>query len=143
MFRRSYDLVEDERPVTELTGFRRESCEFTLDGHRLRVDRERGKRFVLSGPTGRIASADRETGRRWAITTGDGRLELVRPSVWRSAWELRHGETSVGRFEHRGVFNWSAHAEVSADLPQPVRVFAFYVVLMLWERAAAAAAAGA
>ncbi|MCT2587350.1 hypothetical protein [Actinophytocola gossypii] len=141
MFRRAYDLVEDDHAVTELTGFRRESCEFTVDDQRLRVDRERGKRFVLSGPVGRIASADRETGRRWAITTAAGRLELERPSTWRSAWELRRGGVTVGRFEHRGVFSWTATGDVSAELPLPVRVFAFYVVLMLWERAAATAAA--
>lgn len=141
-FRRRYGLTEDDRPVTELADFRRENCDFTVAGTTLRVSRERGKRFVLDGPDGRIASADRETGRRWSITTGTGRLQLVRPSVWRSAWELHRGGQAVGRVEHDpGLFTRSSHADLPADLPMPVRVFAYYVVLMLWERAAAAAAA--
>jgi hypothetical protein len=144
LFRYQYDLTEDDRPVTQFTGFRREGCEFTLAGETLRVGRERSRRFVLDGPGGRIATADRESGRRWTITTPASRFELVRPSVWRSAWEMHHGGRAVGRIEQdRGFFVRTSHADLPADLPLPVRVFAFYVVLILWERANAAAAAGA
>lgn len=142
MFSRRYVLQEDARPVTELANFRRESCDFTVDGVRMRVSRERGKRFVLDGPGGRIASADRESGKRWAVTTSAGLVELVRPSVWRSTWELHRGGQAVGRVEpDRGLFTRSSHADLPTDLPLAVRVFAYYVVLMLWERAAASAAA--
>lgn len=145
VFKHRYDISEDDRPVTHLAGFRREGCEFTVDGETLRVVRERGKRFVLNGPNGRVATAERETGRRWAITTPSGRLELVRPSMWRSAWELHQGGRSLGRIERdKGIFTRTSHAELPADVPLPVRLFAFYLVLILWERAnATAAAAGA
>jgi len=142
VFKRRYEIGEDGRPVIELAGQRREGCEFTLDGERLRVERERGRRFVLTGPRGQHATADRESGRRWAITTSAGRLELTRPSLWRSAWELRRGDVSLGRIEHDGAFKRTSHADLAADVPLQVRVFAFYVVLILWERANAAAAAG-
>ncbi|GAB3446826.1 hypothetical protein [Actinophytocola sediminis] len=141
VFKHRYELSEDDQPVTELANFRRESCEFTIDGEALRVSRERSKRFVFEGPRGRIASADRESSNRWAITTSTGKYELVRPSYWRSAWELRHGDRSVGRIEPgKGLFNRTSQADLSADLPIAVRVFAFYVVLIQWQRAAAAAA---
>jgi len=141
VFRRRYEITDDGRPVTLLTDFRRESCEFEVEGVTVRVSRERGKRFVLDGPGGRLASADRETGRRWAITTPAGRLDLVRPSVWRSAWELHRGGQAVGRVAHDGAFSRASNADLPADLSLTVRVFAHYVVLMMWERAAAAAAA--
>lgn len=143
LFRYRYDLTEDGEPVAQLAGFRREGCEFTLEGRTLRVGRERSKRFVITGPDGRVATADRESGRRWRITTPEGHLELVRPSVWRSAWEVHRGGRPVGRIEQdRGLFARTSHADLPADLPLPVRVFAFYVVLILWQRAAAAATAG-
>ena len=141
MFKHRYDITEDDRPVTLLANFRREGCEFTVDGQQVQVKRERGKRFVLSGPKGRIATAERESGKRWVITTGAGRLELVRPSTWRSAWELHQGGRALGRIERdKGIFSRSSHADLPPEVPLPVRVFAFYVVLILWERASAAAA---
>lgn len=141
VFRRRYELSDDGNPVTELAKFRRESCEFLVEGVTLRVTRERGKRFVLDGPTGRLATADRETSRRWAITTPTGRLELARPSMWKSAWELGRGGQPVGRIAYDGVFTRTSYADLPSDLPLAIRVFAHYVVLMMWERAAAAAAA--
>lgn len=141
-FKRAYDLTEDDGAVIELAGQRREGCEFTLTDQRLRIERERGKRFLLTGPHGRVAVADRENGRRWVITTSAGTLTLVRPSFWRSAWELHQGGRPLGRIEHDGAFKSSSHADLPADVPLPVRVFAFYVVLIVWERANAAASAG-
>lgn len=139
-FKRSYQLAEDGRPVTELTGFRRESCSFTVDSQPYEVHRERRKRFTLSGPGGVVATADRAGGRQWTIGSTAGKLELVRPSLWRSHWELRRGSRSMGTVRHAGGFGRSSIADLAPDIPLPLRVFAYYVVLMVWERAAAAAA---
>ncbi|OLF16398.1 hypothetical protein [Actinophytocola xanthii] len=136
-----YEFDEDGRSLGELRQVRREGAEFAVDGEALAVQRERSKRFLLTGPGGTVATADRETHRRWVVTTKTGRLELVRPSFWRSAWELHRGGAPVGRIEPEGWLNTTSHADLPADLPLAVRVFLYYVVLVQWERANAAAAA--
>jgi hypothetical protein len=141
LFRRVYELDENGRSLGELRQVRREGAEFTVDGEQRTVQRERSKRFQLNGPQGSVATADRETHRRWMITTPNDRFELVRPSFWRSAWELHHGGATVGRLEPEGWFGGTSRADLPANLPLALRVFVYYVVLVQWERANAAAAA--
>lgn len=120
---------------------RREACTFSLDGTDYRIERDGRKRFVLSGPAGRIATAERENGRRWALTAPHDSATLVRPSFWRSGWELHQHGSARGTIEHEGAFSSWYSANLPEDIELPVRMLAFYVVLVIFERAAAAAAA--
>lgn len=140
VFRFGYDLTEDDGRSYDPFNPRREVCDFTAAGERLRAEREGNKRFVLTGPRGVMATADRESGRRWLIATTDGHVTLVKPSIWREGWELHDGERVLGGFRRDGVFSMNAHSDVVAEVPAALRVFAFHVVLVLWARAAAAAA---
>lgn len=139
-FKRSYELTERGSRVTDLADIKREGCAFTVGGHSYRISRERSKRFRLDGPGGEAAVAERDGGRRWRITSPAGSFELVKPSFWRSAWELHANGRPVGRIEHEGGFGRSSKADLPAEVPRELRVFAFYVVLMVWEREATAAA---
>jgi hypothetical protein len=141
-FKRSYELTERGSRLTDLADIKRESCDFTVGGRSYRIHRERSKRFVLNGPGGETAVAERDGGRRWRISSPAGSFELVRPSLWRSAWELHIDMRVAGRIEHDGGFGRSSKAELPGEMPKALQVFAFYVVLMEWERAANAAAAG-
>jgi hypothetical protein len=141
-FKRSYELTERGSRLTDIADIKREGCAFTVDAHSYRISRERSKRFLLDGPGGQAAVAERDGGRRWRISSPAGSFELVRPSMWRSAWELHANGQPVGTIEHDGGFGRSSKAELPAELPRALRVFVFYVVLMVWERAANAAAAG-
>ena len=142
VFRREYEVESDGGAVTTLAGARREGCEFTLDGGGYRVERDGRKRFVLDGPGGRVATADRATSREWAIRSQSGNAKLVRPSMWRPGWEIHQRGSARGTIRHEGVFSRSFVADLPSDVPMPVRVFARYVVLVNYERAANAAAAG-
>jgi|SRR5882757_8092306 len=141
-FRRSYELTERGSRLADLADIKREGCEFTVGGHSYRISRERRKRFKLDGPGGEAAVAERGGGRRWRISSPAGSYELVKPSMWRSAWELHVNGQPVGKVEHDGGFGRSSKAELPAEVPKALQVFMFYIVLMVWERAAAAAAAG-
>lgn len=142
MFTREYDVTTDGGPVTVLTGGRRESCVFDLDGVEHRITREARRRFVLHGPAGRLAVAEMESGRRWRVSAQTGNVQLVRPSLWRSTWELHQRGSARGTFRPEGAFRRTVVAQLPTDLPLPVALFAFYVVLMIYQRQAAAAAAG-
>ena len=141
-FRREYEITADDVPVTTVGGTRREGCVFTLDGTEYRVERDGRRRFVLHGPDRRLATADRATGREWTVKGMDAHLKLVRPSLWRSRWEIHQRGSARGTIAHEGAFGRSFTAEVPSDLPVPLGLFAFYVVLVQFERAANAAAAG-
>lgn len=138
-FKRGYDVVTGDRPVTALSGGRRESCEFALAGVGYRIERDGRKRFVLTGPDGRVATAEQETGRSWSIKAATGNAKLVRPSRWRSGWELHQRGSAQGTIRGNGAFSRWYTADLPADLPLPVQVFAFYVVLVVYERSAQAA----
>ncbi len=141
-FRREYEITSDDVAVTTLDGTRREGCVFTLDGVEYRAERENRRRFVLHGPDRRVATADRATGREWTVKGMDTHLKLIRPSLWRSRWEFHQRGSARGTIAHEGMFGRTFTAEVPAGVPQPVGVFAFYIVLVQFERAANAAAAG-
>jgi hypothetical protein len=141
-FRREYEITSDDVVVTTVDGTRRDGCVFTVDGAGYRVERDTRRRFVLHGPDRRVATADRATGREWTVSANTGNLKLIRPSLWRSGWEIHQRGSARGTIAHEGMFGRTFAADVPAELPLPVAVFAFYVVLVHFERAANAAAAG-
>jgi len=137
--KREYEVSADGAPVTVLVGARREGGGFSLASGSFRVERDGRKCFVLHGPDGRVAVAERQSGREWQVQAASGNLTLAKPSVWRSGWEIRG--TTAGAIRHEGGFRRTYSADVPADVPLPVAVFAFYVVLLLIERQTAAASA--
>jgi hypothetical protein len=140
-FKRGYEVEVAGGAPIEVSGGRREACTFELAGVGYRIERDGRKRFVLSGPAGTIATADRETGRQWAIKAQSGNAKLVRPSFWRFGWELHQRGSARGTIEHDGIFSSWYTAKLPEDVELPVRLLAFYVVLVLAERDQAAAAA--
>ncbi|WP_133909033.1 hypothetical protein [Actinophytocola oryzae] len=140
-FKRVYEVSSDDQPVTTLVGGRRESCEFDIAGQGYRIERVNRRQFRLTGPDGAVATADRNSGREWAIHASSGNLTLARPSIWRSRWEVRQRGTAKGEIRQDGMFTKTYSAGVPTDVPLPVTVLAFYVVLVLFARDQAAAAA--
>jgi len=136
VFKWGYDITLDG-----LSGIRRESCEFVVGGVAYFIARDGRKHFTLSGPKGRVADATRETGRQWAITSAEGRTDLVKPSVWRSGWEVRRGG-AAGAIGREGMFTRAYAANVPAGVSLPVQVFVLYVLLMIFARQQAAASSG-
>lgn len=141
IFRREYDIYADGEQVTSLVGGRRESCEFSLAGNDYRIEKVDRRHFRLTGPQGQEAVAERQTSREWRVHAKSGNLILAKPSIWRSSWELRQRGTTRGEIRQDGAFKRTYSAGIPADVPLPVGVFALYVVLVIFERQASAAAA--
>jgi hypothetical protein len=141
IFRREYEVSSDGTQVTSLTGGRRESCEFSVADKAYRVERVDRRRFRLIAADGHVATAERRSGREWVIQAATGNLTLVKPSLWRSGWEIRQRGSTRGEIRHDGAFKRTFSAGVPADVPMPVAIFALYVALAIFERQAAAAAA--
>jgi hypothetical protein len=143
VFRHSYDISDDGRPVATLAGGRRESHTFELDGESFQVIRKGYKGFSFTGTqTGEVARAERDNGRTWTIHSMYGPLELVRTSMWKETWELRRSGEPAGTLGKDGTFKRTATADLPDDLPLPLRLFIFCVVEILWERSRQSASSG-
>lgn len=144
VFRHSYDITEEGRPVATLTGGRREGYTFEVDGETFQVTRQGYRGFTISGTqTGEVARADRSNGRTWTIHSMYGPLELARTSIWKETWELRRFGQPAGTLSKDGAFKRGSTADLPDDLPLAIRLFVLCVVEILWERSRQAASAGA
>lgn len=139
-FRYSYEITQNGRRVTSIADIKKEGCEFVTGGHGFRIERERGKRFVLTGGGRRLATAERRSGKLWTITGPDGTVELRRKSFWGSGWEVHANGAVIGEVRRDGLSGKSSTADLPDELPAHLRVFAFYMVLTIWARSDAAAA---
>jgi hypothetical protein len=143
VFRHSYDIAEEGRPVATLTGARREGYTFELDGESFQVTRKGYKGFSFTGSqAGEVARADRAGGRTWTIHSMYGPLELVRTSIWKETWELRRFGQPAGTLSRDGTFKRTSTADLPEDLPLALRLFILCVVEALWERSRQAASGG-
>ena len=80
---------------------------------------------------------------RWAILVQGAAYELRRPSAFRSGMDLRAGESTVGTVRKGRAPRGRVLCELPAELSPPVQAFIGFVVLLLWDRAAASSGAGA
>ena len=68
-----------------------------------------------------------------------GRLLVLRQlSIWKRRFGLFVGDKQIGSVYPRRVLSRHAHIDVPGDLPLPIRVFLFWLVLVVWKRQEAA-----
>ncbi len=143
VFRHSYDVADEGRPVATLAGVRREGYTFELDGESFQVTRQGYKGFSFSGSqAGEVARADKSSGRTWTIHSMYGPLELVRTSIWKETYELHRFGQPAGTLSRDGAFKRTSTADLPEDLPLPLRLFIVCIVETLWERSRQAASGG-
>ncbi len=120
----------------------KETMSGDVDGERYDVQRDGRKRFVLMHFDGVLARADAGGRRLWTISAGDSSYELGRRFALRSEMELRRDGATVGWIRRARAPRAKIQCELPSELSPAVQVFVGLVVLTLWNRAAAAAAAG-
>jgi hypothetical protein len=113
-----------------------------VDGLAMAIRSDGRQRFVLSVGGAEVAAAQR-SGRRWSLTAGPDALELHKPSIWRSAMELRRADgTSAGTIRKVRGTRGLVRCEIDESLPAVVQAFAGFVAITVWAREADAAAGG-
>jgi hypothetical protein len=121
----TYLISEDGRQVTSFTTFFRTPCD--IDGVTYQLTHEDKGRFWLEGPTGNAAFAYRTGRGEVLVSAPEHELYLRRAKRWPPRWELHHGGQVLGTC-HLSAFG--ARSDLPANLPMPLRVFLFYVVIM-------------
>lgn len=121
----TYVISEGGRQVTSFTTFFRTPCEIDGAGYHL-AHEDRG-RFWLEGPTGTAAFAYRTGRGEVLLSAAPHELYLRRASRFGRRWELYQDGQVTGTVTMSVL---SARSDLPDDLPLPLRVFAFYVVIM-------------
>lgn len=147
MFSNRYVVFEDGATVAGIqqAAFR-ERAALRIGDRTLKLTRQgllRGS-LVLTEHGVEIARAERAgtMSRVWHIRSTAGDYELVRPSWWRRAHELRSGGLTVGSIQPQGPFRRRVVADLPPQMAIELRVFILVAVLTLWRREDSAGATG-
>ena len=143
-----FRVLDGERSVAEIEFSRwSEKGRLILGSASLDVHREgwMSGAFVLQADGVVVARAEKPSAfhRSYAIECGEKRYTLRAESVFGRAFVLLDGTKVLGSVSPEGLFSRRARADISAELPLPLRIFILWLALLLWRRAANSAAAGA
>jgi hypothetical protein len=142
VFKPRYAVTDSQGFVSDWSGrFGREGATGVVDGETYTFRKDGRKRFVLSVGERDVATAERvdRSGRRWKISSDGREYELVKPSAFRSKFELRVNDVAVGTISRR---RRNTNCDLPDDLPLSVQSFIAFVAMALWSREAAAASGG-
>jgi hypothetical protein len=97
--------------------------------------------FLLEKDGSVIARATKPSvfAQKFDIELPNRHLELRRASLWSRGFNLFDGVKQVGSIYPQGFFRRRSIIDVPADLPLPIGVFVFWLVLVMWKRQRAAA----
>jgi hypothetical protein len=121
------------------TSWLREGGRFTYQDRAYRLSREGlwSGDFLLTADEQVLARATKESAwvRRFIIRTGQRELILEATSAFTRGFRLVEGAASVGGIAPDCLFTRACTLELPDDLPVPVQVFLFWLVVLMWRRA--------
>lgn len=140
LWRNRYTLTADGQPVAVWDGRSwRPGGTFDLAGRHYEVKANGwGTRFELIDAGGPVATANRVGRKHWTVEAGGRTYTFERRSMWRSEEVLVEGGQPAGSIRRLSAWRSDAVADLP-DLPLPLQVFVFVVVLTNWDAQAAAA----
>ena len=142
LFKPWYAVTDSQDFVSEWRGrVGREGASGIVDGETCVFRRDGRKRFVLEAGARELASVERagRSGRTWTLKVADRQYEFVRPSMWRSSFELRGDGSALGTVSRK---RRNTICDLPDDLPTSAQAFLGFVAMALWNRDAAASSAG-
>ena len=142
-FKPAFRLLRDDKEVGLLTlSSFREQATFAVKDVEFAFSREgmMGD-FVLEFQGSVLARAEKPSAFKQRFTlTFEGRSYTLNPASWFGrTFVLHEGDAEVGHVRPLSAFNYKADLDLPDVLPLPVQAFCFWLVVLLWKRAAAAA----
>ena len=144
IFSNSYHFRTDEHaPVVLNASAWRERAEFELHGSRYRLRRASRLKgpFLLERDGRVIAHAHKPSAfrDRFELEVNGRKYVLRRPAMFSRRFVVFDGEQQIGEIAPAGAFSRRARVQLPSDWTVPAQVFAFWLVLLTWNRQAAAA----
>jgi hypothetical protein len=150
LFSWDFTVSQAGRTIAEVDmSWLREKAELYVESQRYEVYREgwMSGRFVMASDAGVLAAAEKPSAwfRSFVVEYGDRRFQLAALSPFTRSFVLTEGPTSVGTAKPDFWLSRTTTIDLPDDIELPVQVFMFWLVLILWRRAAnsSGAAAGA
>ncbi len=142
-FKPAFRLLRDDREVGLLTlSSFRERATFSVKDVEFAFQREgmMGD-FVLEFQGSVLARAQKPSAfKQRFVLTFEGRSYALAAASWFGRpFVLREEDAEVGHIRPLSVFSNKSDLDLPDALPLPVQAFCFWLVLLLWKRAAAAA----
>ena len=140
IFSWGFDVHEEGRAIAAVdVSWMRERGELLVKGESCSMYREGllGD-FVLEWKGGVVARATKPSAfhRRFVVRYEGRELELGAKSVFGRTFVLLDGGAEIGRIAPEGIFTRKARIDLPDDVPLPVQVFMFWLVVILWRRSA-------
>jgi hypothetical protein len=137
----NYRIVRDDQTVAELDRrWFKEDGTLQIQNETYRIARQStfSGAWELSQDGMVLVSATKPSALRRAfeLRVGDVTYALEARSAWSRAFDLKHGQTVVGRFEPTGWLSRKMRIQLPANLSLAVQIFATWLVILLWRRAA-------
>jgi hypothetical protein len=114
-----------------------------LDGNPFELRRDGRRRFTLTSSGTKLAAAEATARGRWTISVDGSAYQLRRRSRRRSDMELCRGEIVVGSIRKGQARRGQVICELPAEFAPAVQAFIGFVVVALWNRAAASSGSAA
>jgi hypothetical protein len=121
----------------------RETLAGDIDGEPYELRREGSRRFALVSHGTEVAGAEAGRRGRWTVVVAGASYELRRRSKWGSAMDLVSGSSTVGSIRKGKAPRGRVVCELPSELSPAIQAFIGFVVLLLWDRAAASSGAAA
>jgi hypothetical protein len=141
LFSWAYDLYEDEKLIAQMgMSWFKEGGRFVWEGGEYQLSREGlwSGSFLLQLDGRTLAEATKVSPffRCFDVRVGERTLMLKAASVFTREFHLIANDTLVGSVAPDGFFSRQCTISFPDDLPRPVQVFLFWLVILMWRRAA-------
>ena len=139
-----YQLLKGESSVGELKlSWFGEEAEAVVENRRIEMHRE-GKfsgAFILESGGKELARAVKPSlwSSRFEVSFGNVTCELQKPSLFKSKFELRRDGSVIGSVDRKSIWKTTAQANLPDEWPNALKVFILWLVIIIWQREAAAA----
>jgi hypothetical protein len=108
-----------------------------IGGNLFELRRDGRRRFTLASSDSVLATAEAPRRAPWTITADESAYQLGQRSRLRSDMELRRSGIAVGSIRRGRALRGQVLCDLPAELSPAVQAFIGFVVLALWNRAAA------
>ena len=141
-----YRILENDTPIALINSSSwREAGELVIQGATCRVYREGllSGAFVLECDGSILARAVKPSAvyRTFQVEHGEKKYTLEAESAWFRKFVLSEGGKPIGSVYPEHSLTRKAVVDLPEEIPLPVRIFMFWLVMILWKRASDAAAA--
>ncbi len=140
IFSWNFTVSQADRLIADVSmAWSGERAELRVEGIRYEVSREGwlSGRFVMTSDLGVLAVAEKPSAffRSFVVQYGNRRFQLKALALSTRGFGLTEGSTRVGTIEP-AFWSRTTTIDLPDDIDLPVQVFMFWLVLILWRRAA-------